>query len=764
MDKRMIVLIALAVLAMVGFASAAETVDELEIRGSIVDTAAGISPVVATWTAGELQACTWYAYSFAAFWYDLDDDLSTETLTIDTAANVGGHGPLAVWQRVIDEGELIYRTVPGGQAFVACKELAATSPNLRIKGAESEPFFDYDGDGIPFEPETCYNVVGWMAERYTGVKGRADTLAKLLVEFEGDDKKTLATGEEWDLGGGFSLIAKEIHPEGNTVWLQLNKSGTEINSTIVGRQNPTAQDMLYVVTIDDVGGQDNVPIFVAYVDGMIKGTDTNLVQLKYVWLISDEAIEIECGDEFGALEVTMTSPYTVILENNNSITLTEDEVVDVYGDVKFKVADDSNTIRFYPMVEKTEPGTYEIRGSIVDTTTCTAPGSSVCVAGDLYCCTWCPYDFDAFWYDLDDDLSTETLTIDTGVSATSGPIGLGVGSSRTLDEKELIYNTGPQLLAYELTKAYNGVTNPIVTVKGAEDEALGAVNDKNGDGLGGDIEVCYAVVGWWAEKYIGINGRADKLAKLLVEFTSTDKKTLATGEEWDLGGGFSLIAKEIHPEGNTVWLQLNKSGTEINSTIVGRQNPTAQDMLYVVTIDDVGGQDNVPIFVAYVDGMIKGTETNLVQLKYVWLISDEVTEISSGDTFGKFKIGTCGAARVTAENEDTITLSENTVIDLYGGMKIKVADDVTSVRFYPFVERIIGGEEPPPPPETIPATDTDCDGVPDVWDLDNSTPAGYWVNPQGIGRMWGDMNGDGWRTSVDALMILRAAVGKIEIG
>jgi outer membrane protein assembly factor BamB len=48
-------------------------------------------------------------------------------------------------------------------------------------------------------------------------------------------------------------------------------------------------------------------------------------------------------------------------------------------------------------------------------------------------------------------------------------------------------------------------------------------------------------------------------------------------------------------------------------------------------------------------------------------------------------------------------------------------------------------------PVTCIPTDTDGDGVPDVWDVDNSTPAGYWVNSQGIGRMWGDMNGDGRR-------------------
>ncbi|KAB3544140.1 MAG: hypothetical protein C5617_007375 [ANME-2 cluster archaeon] len=60
--------------------------------------------------------------------------------------------------------------------------------------------------------------------------------------------------------------------------------------------------------------------------------------------------------------------------------------------------------------------------------------------------------------------------------------------------------------------------------------------------------------------------------------------------------------------------------------------------------------------------------------------------------------------------------------------------------------------------------DTDNDGVPDMWDLDNSTPAGYWTDSDGRGRMWGDMNGDCKLTSADALMLLHAVVGKIDIG
>ncbi|PXF60865.1 MAG: hypothetical protein C4B59_06765 [Candidatus Methanogaster sp.] len=95
--------------------------------------------------------------------------------------------------------------------------------------------------------------------------------------------------------------------------------------------------------------------------------------------------------------------------------------------------------------------------------------------------------------------------------------------------------------------------------------------------------------------------------------------------------------------------------------------------------------------------------------------------------------------------------------------------DYVFVRKYTSSEPIttVGAEESDPPRPPIPtyirSTDTDDDGVPNVWDADNSTPAEYWTDSQGIGRMWGDMNGDGKLTSVDALMILQVAAEAISL-
>jgi len=59
--------------------------------------------------------------------------------------------------------------------------------------------------------------------------------------------------------------------------------------------------------------------------------------------------------------------------------------------------------------------------------------------------------------------------------------------------------------------------------------------------------------------------------------------------------------------------------------------------------------------------------------------------------------------------------------------------------------------------------DSDSDGVPDYWDDEQDTPSGYLTDSEGRGYRIGDVNRDGELTSVDALMILQAVVGNIEL-
>ncbi|MEA1944791.1 MAG: hypothetical protein U9N07_05620, partial [Euryarchaeota archaeon] len=84
MNKNVILpIVALMILAMVGAASADDevtTVDKLEIRGTIMELDDGTPTLEDDLGVGVDQV--WDYSTFAGFWYDLDDDLETETLTI----------------------------------------------------------------------------------------------------------------------------------------------------------------------------------------------------------------------------------------------------------------------------------------------------------------------------------------------------------------------------------------------------------------------------------------------------------------------------------------------------------------------------------------------------------------------------------------------------------------------------------------------------------------------------------------------------------
>ena len=662
MNKRLIVLIAL-VACMFAMPASAETV---EVRGNVADAACAAAGI------------TWDAHNFGAFWYDLDDDLSTECLVLEA-------GMVSDLDRTIDEDNLIYTTHPEWQEY----EL-------------------YENEGLTVGGADGYYLEGWIGESYVAVNGNADRLCKLLVEFWDDDVKTLETGEEWGLGGGFVLELTDIDYAGEKATVKLSKNESLLDTGCLDTSG-SEQDRVYAYT-DDIGGESNVPIFSCYVD--VIDSDTNTVEIMYVFLIDNEVLDIDTGRDFGVMEVTKASSTEVVLKNNeNTIDLSKDTTEHIMGNMYFKTADDDG-LRFYPYVEYTEPGTYEVRGNVAD---------AACAAAGV---TWTAHNFAAFWYDLDDDLSTESLVLAAGAIS---------DSDRTIVENYLIYTTMPVYQHYELWSREGLVV----------------------DGDTYNLERGYYIEGWLGETYIAVNGNADKLVKLLVEFEDDDKKTLSTGEAWDIGNGFALTAQQINLEGDKVWLRLEKGGRELDSEVITTDGPDKNDSVYTYT-EDLAYEDDVPVFSCLVDMIDR--DTNTIEIMYVFLIDNDVLEIDTSDTYGAMEVVAASSSQVILRNEYTIHLDPDTTEHIMGNMYFETADD-DILRFYPF----IGGEETEEEEDTIPAIDTDNDGVPDAWDLDNSTPAGYWTDADGCGRMWGDMNDDGELTSVDALMILQAVVGKIDL-
>jgi S-layer protein (TIGR01567 family) len=221
--------------------------------------------------------------------------------------------------------------------------------------------------------------------------------------------------------------------------------------------------------------------------------------------------------------------------------------------------------------------------------------------------------------------------------------------------------------------------------------------DSTGTTITSTGEKYYDVVGWLAEKYIGINGKNNKLAKLILEQDASDNKTLTIGETWEMGGGYTLTTQDIDVGTNPrqVWFTLKKDGVVLDEKIIEAASSTGTGTQGVYTFyENVGGESNVPIFVTYVDSARQ--TSYVVQLKYTWLIDNSISEVKSGDMIGIFKVDMENP--LTLKSDSSVSLSRNSNVTLAGNMAFKVADSENwDVRFYPKVDYVITPADFRPP-------------------------------------------------------------------
>ena len=193
--------------------SAASTV---EIRGPVYN-GSSLTDILANSAYGNGTAITMDANKFAAFYYDIDNNVTTESLTIKNVAGTSG--------RTIGDNGLVYKTTIGNAKY------------------------QYDDWGN-------YSVLGFFADKYIPLKSNsADKLAKLVLD--SDDKYTLKTGDSLDLGDGYSLQAKQVDVDGNKVWLEFDKDGEYVDDEIVSTDSG---DHIWTCKVDDVQGEDDVPV------------------------------------------------------------------------------------------------------------------------------------------------------------------------------------------------------------------------------------------------------------------------------------------------------------------------------------------------------------------------------------------------------------------------------------------------------------------------------------------------------------------------
>ena len=183
-----------------------------------------------------------------------------------------------------------------------------------------------------------------------------------------------------------------------------------------------------------------------------------------------------------------------------------------------------------------------------------------------------------------------------------------------------------------------------------------------------------------ADKYIPLKSNdASKLAKLVLD--SSDKYTLKTGDKLDLGQGYSLQAKQVDVNGKKVWLELDKDGQYVDDQIVSTDS---SDSTWTCELDKIQGEDNVPVLKVHVNQVFQGAVDSIAQIDGLWLIDyANAIKINSDDSYGKLNNVGISGSTLTISNDDTMSLTRHSDVEIGQGMYFKVADS-NDLRFYAY--------------------------------------------------------------------------------
>ncbi|MDW7732357.1 MAG: S-layer protein domain-containing protein [Methanolobus sp.] len=539
---------------------------------------------------------TWTAQSYPGFYYDLDSGEGSETLTVTLQSYS---------DRSIQDGDLEYVTVP------------------------IETDFEHNDWG-------SYETIGFMANRYFAAYTNSteftdgDTISMMSngelseILLDTDDELSVFSGSSIVLEEGYELNIEEVDLDGNSVLVSLERNGDEVDTGIVSGNDDYVYEM-------DLGSQEDVPVIIVHFNDIFRGTETNAVFVEGIFQISEDFVEVESGDDFGRMEVDTVSSNEITMQNSDSISLNRGNTVNIMGDLRFVVGDD-DILRFGPELDISEPGTYELRGTVVE--------------DEAF--TWTPLNFAGFYYNIDEGVGTETLEI----TELNG---------RNIPEGSLVYRSEPQQVSFE----YNdwGTFN-----------VIGFLAEKYFAGYSNDTA--------FAEEDSLLSG--GQLSEVLID--SDMETSLFSGSRLVLENGYELIVEEVDLEGDSVLVSLEKDGDEVDTGVISGGG----DYVYET---DVGDTDDLAIIVVHFQDIFRGTETNAVFIEGIFQISEDYVEVQSGDSFGEMEVTSFSSAGITMENEDSISLSRDDTVDVTEDIAFKVADSNT-VRYYPFVEITTAATEP----------------------------------------------------------------------
>jgi len=439
-------------------------------------------------------------------------------------------------------------------------------------------------------------------------------------------------GSNLNLSEGYVLEIIDVNLTGACVILSLKKDEIKVDTST--RKVEAGKNYIYE-TPDGT-------LIAVHIDSVFEKKEKASVAINGIFQVSQYEWLFRKGDNtFGVMWVTNISDNTITMKNSAGIVeLKPGQIININYNIDLKVAD-SNTLRVY-LIRYWYSEKIEHRG---------ATGSNNFMR-------WDGLNYAGFWYDADSDNYSGSLEI-TNISG------------RRIPEGGLTYIINMDRLTY--TNYMASVQYPVIMI-----------NDKKSPGtnwsyvtfnLGGNMYIVNSKIARILTAH-GVTYYFDKKGLAVRPPWLEEDDELAPGwDTWEMGEGYSLTVKFIDSSSipRKARLVLKRNGVELDDVWL-KQNEVYR---YAPT-----EENDMPTLITYLDAVFAGSSYDVIQLRYTWFVSNNVTQIKEGDRLGVFNVTVVEPDHMLLKNREPIELKAGSRINLFGNLSFFV-EDSDDLRFYP---------------------------------------------------------------------------------
>lgn len=520
-----------------------------------------------------------------------------------------------------------------------------------------------------------YEVIGFLGDRYFAAydnvvtqgmvdagedvpfladKSRNDNLmtneqiSNVLID---DNKEmTITSANPLTLTEGYSLAIKSIDAEGIRTYLELTKNGQVVDNKVIQPSiyNAMMGDSTYYYKAD-LGDTKEILHIAIHFKNAFRGSNTNIATIDGEFQISDTPTALKSEQQYGKMSirnVDATAMKITMDNKDNQVTLSKNKDIVLMQTIHVKTAnqeviDPQHPLRYYIYKNYSEPGMYQLRGSVAD------------LAFPEF--TWTDATFSGFYYDIDKNIGAEKLT------SRLTNVGVGMDSATLSDQQDpatgfrgVTYTTSAQSKNFQFRDW--GLFDAIVFLG----EPYFVSYKDNIAGISAILE------------YANNSNLLEfgHLTKVLLD--SGKEKVVSLGSSVELVNGYSL-KPTVGSDNKGILVELLNQGKVADRTTI-----IPPDTYVYKT--NVGNATGFPVIAAHFEEPVYVEGKGYCKIDGLWQISETPLTIVRGAQYDKLTLETIDpvAMIITMDNKDNqITLSKNKDIVLMQNIHIRTADQNT---------------------------------------------------------------------------------------